>query len=111
MSRVINRNNYSSQRNSYLRFVSTALQAYEPSTPNSQKNKDIIIFIFLTLKEIGNSLEKTTQPWEKRGYWVKVEQFMQEWNWVTLLIRALEKLINTGQWQRAGKTILELNTL
>ena len=29
MSQVINRNNYSSQRSSYLRFISTALEQYD----------------------------------------------------------------------------------
>jgi hypothetical protein len=36
----------------------------------------------LVLRELEHSTEQTAQAWERRGYWVKVDQFRREWAWV-----------------------------
>ncbi|NMB63045.1 MAG: hypothetical protein GYA18_12015 [Chloroflexi bacterium] len=98
MSRVINRNNYSSQRTSYMRFVATALRHLPQDNRVDDNYKDIGVFIFLTLREISNSVQKTIQPWEKRGYWVKADQFRKEWEWLDPLYNAMKKKIHDQAW-------------
>lgn len=98
MAPVINRNNYSSQRASYLRFISTALQNLPAHIRVDDQFRDICIFIFLTLQEISNSVQQTIQPWEKRGYWVKADQFRTEWEWLDPLCNAMAKKIKMQQW-------------
>lgn len=99
MAPVINRNNYSNQRSSYLRFISTALVALEKAKTVNEESKDICIFIYLTLLEIQKSIQNTIQPWEKRGYWVKADQFRAEWKWVDPMINLMEKKIKSQDWK------------
>jgi hypothetical protein len=108
MSRVINRNNYSSQRTSYMRFIATALQNLPRDDRVDDNYRDICVFVFLTLQEISNSVQKTIQPWEKRGYWVKADQFRKEWEWLDPLHNAMKKKILTGAWNDLKR---ELQTL
>ena len=108
MSQVINRNNYSSQRSSYLRFISTALEQYDNKKTTIEEKRDITVFILLTLLEIQKSIQKTIQPWEKRGYWVKADQFRAEWQWVDLVCNDLQKKIRQQEWSALNS---ELNVL
>jgi len=108
MSQVINRNNYSSQRSSYLRFISTALEQYDNKKTTIEEKRDITVFILLTLLEIQKSIQKTIQPWEKRGYWVKADQFRAEWQWVDLVCNGLQKKIRRQEWSTLNS---ELNVL
>ncbi|RJQ41064.1 MAG: hypothetical protein C4545_07620 [Anaerolineaceae bacterium] len=105
MSPVINRNNYSNQRNSYLRFISTALISLQNGKIANDAFKDICVFIFLTLLEIQKSVRNTIQPWEKRGYWVKADQFRDEWKWVDPILNSIEKKIKSQDWKALSKDI------
>jgi len=98
MASFINRNNYSNQRDTYLRFISTALEALAEENPTNETYKDKWVFIYLTLIEIQKLLQKTTQPWEKRGYWLKVEQFRAEWGWLDELIPLIGYKISHDEW-------------
>ncbi|HAF62249.1 MAG TPA: hypothetical protein DCK95_07980 [Anaerolineaceae bacterium] len=99
MSQVINRNNYSSQRASYLRFISTALDRFDEKNISVEEKRDITIFILLTLTEIQKTIQQTIQPWEKRGYWVKADQFRAGWKWVDLICNSLKVKINQQKWK------------
>ena len=96
---VINRNNYSNQRSSYLRFISTALVSLEKIKTVNEELKDICVFIYLTLIEIQKSVQSTIQPWEKRGYWVKADQFRAEWKWVDPVLNSMTKKIQSQEWK------------
>lgn len=106
MSRVINRNNYSTQRNSYLRFIATAINYMDKNknvTPDEKR--DVYAFITMTLEEISNLLDKTTQPWEKRGYWVKVEKFRAEWEWLPMLLNSIKRKLSNRDWQKIANDV------
>lgn len=105
MSQVINRNNYSNQRSSYLRFISTALERYDNNKTTIEEKRDITVFVLLTLLEIQKSIQKTIQPWEKRGYWVKADQFRAEWQWVDLVCNGLQKKIRQQEWSMLGSEL------
>jgi len=108
MARVINRNNYSNQRSSYLRFISSALNEIEKGNISDEMIKDIWTFIYLTLIEIQKSIQNTIRPWEKRGYWVKVEKFRAEWIWLEPALNMIKKKINAQDWEALksdGKTL------
>jgi len=111
MAPVINRNNYSNQRSSYLRFISTALSALESAKTVDESFKDRWVFIYLTLQEIQKSVHSTVQPWEKRGYWVKADQFRAEWKWLEPLVSSIGRKIMAQDWKSLatdGKTLKEI---
>ncbi len=108
MSQVINRNNYASQRASYLRFISTALECFDEKKTTADEQRDIAVFILLTLIEIQKTIQKTIQPWEKRGYWVKADQFRAEWQWVDIVCNGLKKKIQHQEWKAVKN---ELNVI
>lgn len=111
MAPVINRNNYSNQRSSYLRFISSALDEIGNKNEIKESYKDIWTFIYLTLLEIKKSIQNTIQPWEKRGYWVKVEKFRAEWMWLDPVLNSIGKKVNKEDWKALesdGKTLKKI---
>ncbi len=111
MAPVINRNNYSSQRSAYLRFISSALIELENKNAADVAYKDIWTFIYLTMVEIQKSIQKTIQPWEKRDYWVKVEKFRADWVWLDLVLNSIKKKFNIQDWKALesdGKTLKDI---
>lgn len=111
MAPVINRNNYANQRDSYLRFVSTALLALKNVQNGDDAYKDICVFIYLTLLEIQKSIQKTIQPWEKRGYYVKADQFCAEWQWLEPVLASIGNKIKQQDWKSLAndlKTVKEI---
>lgn len=111
MSQVINRNNYSSQRSTYLRFISTALNYLKLKNISKDEYKDIIVFIFLTIGEIEKTIQQTIQPWEKRGYWVKADQFRREWSWVEPLYHSMKTKIVAQNWEKMGTDLQAIDEI
>jgi len=42
---------------------------------------DLVAFIALSLKAIGDTVDESVAAWEKRGYWIKADHYRMEWNW------------------------------
>ena len=41
----------------------------------------MLIGIIGALRELQRSTERTAEAWERRGYWLKADQFRREWGW------------------------------
>lgn len=82
MSRVINTDSPGQNRSRLLKLVSNAVSLIIQSNVSTNELNDLIAFTILSLTEIEKTIALTTAPWEKREYWVKADQFRNEWNWV-----------------------------
>ena len=100
MSRITNVDGTpSSQRNRLRRTIAEILRRLI-TTKNTidAETKDMISFIVVALRLIGDSIEQTCLAWEKRDYYVKADQFRREWTWLAPTADRLEDLIVTKEW-------------
>jgi hypothetical protein len=72
--------------------------------------RDRLAYAGLALRELERSTERTAEAWERRGFWVKVDQFRREWSWVGQgAVRILEPLLGGDlEGALAGATALRL---
>jgi hypothetical protein len=82
MSRIINSDLPAQKRKKIIRLISNAIMALEKENLPEIDINDLIAFIILSLEETEKTIIQTTKPWEKRDYWVKADQFRNEWKWV-----------------------------
>jgi hypothetical protein len=81
MSRIIRTESPARGRGKLLASVREALAPFDaPGLPPDARDR--LAFVGLVLRELEHSTEQTAQAWERRGYWVKVDQFRREWAWV-----------------------------
>jgi hypothetical protein len=82
MSRVINSDLPAQKRKKILRLITNSIMVLEKEKLPENDINDLIAFIILSLVEAEKTIIQTTIPWEKRDYWVKADQFRNEWKWV-----------------------------
>ncbi len=82
MSTITNRTSPLAERKQLLKIIATCLQEYEPIKDNIHEGEDILALIYLSLERIQLLIKQTLKAWEERNYWVKADQFKEEWTWV-----------------------------
>jgi len=82
VSRVIQTDGVGKQRNRLLRAIVISIRELMKQTKPDQKTRDLAAFISTALLAVDETIERTVVPWEKRNYWVKADNFRQEWAWV-----------------------------
>jgi hypothetical protein len=70
------------QRNRLLRAIVVSIRELMKQSKPDQKTKDLAAFISSALLAVDETIDRTVAPWEKRNYWVKADNFRQEWAWV-----------------------------
>jgi hypothetical protein len=108
MSRIININGSSSERNKMLRSIRTAVDVLLNEQPDENETKNIVTYIMLSLKSITKSVDKTIVAWEKRDYWVKADRFRLDWEWVNTYYQQLLGLVKADNWDEAAQTARQL---
>lgn len=98
MSRVINTEGSGKQRNQLLRATALALRELADPTHSIALRRDLAAFIALTLEAIAGTIDPSVQAWEKRGYWVKADQFRLEWAWAEKEGLAMRRALLADDW-------------
>ena len=98
MSRIINTANPGSERNRLRRTIAEILRHLMFKRGVDDEVKDMTATLVFALRGIAESVEVTTDAWEKRDYSVKADRFRLEWEWVTPAARGLEALVREGRW-------------
>lgn len=111
MSRIIRAESGVTRRNRILRAMVLAIRSTSTaSPPEAEPRRDVFAFLAISLRELEKSVEETTTAWERRAYWLKADQFRQEWAWAGRLRPPLEEALSVGDWNRAGACGMELAT-
>jgi hypothetical protein len=82
VSRVIQTDGVGKQRNRLLRAIVISIRELMKQSKPDRKTKDLAAFISSALLAVDETIDRTVAPWEKRNYWVKADNFRQEWAWV-----------------------------
>jgi hypothetical protein len=99
MGRVINTANPGTERNRWRRTVAEALRHLMGKRDLDAEAKDLAALIVLGLRGIADTIDVTTEAWEKRDYYVKADRFRLDWEWAGLAADKMTKTIKSGQWQ------------
>jgi len=108
LSRVVNPNNGGRQRSHLMKSIAMALRVMAEKREIDEEGRDIAAFLILALDEIWRSVNQSALAWEKRDYWVKADQFREQWRWVDRLAEQLKDALNSQSWDELvrGLTLL-----
>ena len=90
MGTVRNFEHPAATRKRLLGLASTCIDKYQDLKNYEMEQRDLLACIILCLIEVEKSVSTTIKSWEKRDYWVKAENFIQEWSWLPKLRSDLE---------------------
>jgi hypothetical protein len=80
MARIIRPDSPARARASIVATIGAALADLDAGG-NPDDLRDRLAYAGLALRELERSTERTAEAWERRGYWLKVDQFRREWGW------------------------------
>lgn len=85
-----------------------ALRVMAEKREIDEEGRDIAAFLIVALDEIWRSVNQSALAWEKRDYWVKADQFREQWRWVDRLAEQLKDALNSQSWDELvrGLTLL-----
>ncbi len=108
MSRVIQTDGVGKRRRRLLQMLGAALRALMVQTHPDAHTLDLAAFIAELLAAVEATIEETTAPWEKRGYWVKADRFRMEWRWAKQLRQNMEAAVLAQDWDAIAQTAAEV---
>lgn len=108
MSRVINTNNPGKVRNYHRRTIAEILRHLMKKPSIDAEAKDMAATLVYSLRGIKETVETTAAAWEKRGYWMKSERFMREWEWVEETAVNIEDVIRHDAWDLLPELFADL---
>jgi hypothetical protein len=99
MSRVINTDGPAKIRNQHMRTCAEILRHLSQKKDFDAETKDMVAQIVFCLREIEDTIEQSSEAWEKRNYWMKAEEFRQRWTWAGRMGSQVEDLIRRNNWE------------
>ena len=108
MGRVINTNNPGTERNRWRRTVAEALRHLMKKKELDAEAKDLAALIVIGLRGIAETIEITTEAWEKRDYYLKADRFRLEWEWAGQAAERMAATIKSGLWPELPPQLAEL---
>jgi hypothetical protein len=108
MSRIININNPTKVRNQNQRTVAEILRHLGAKSAVDQEAKDMAATLVFALREIYTGVKQTIEAWEKKGYWMKADRFLLEWEWTGESAANLEDVIRNDAWDLLPRLLAEL---
>lgn len=108
MSRVININNPTKIRNQHRRTVAEILRRLSQKPQIDAESKDMAALLVYILRELKEGVEQSVQAWEKRGYWMKAERFLRQWDWTAEFAANIEDVIRNDAWDLLPELLAEL---
>lgn len=98
MSRVINTDNPGKIRNQALRTCAEILRRLSQKPTLDDEAKDMLAQLYFSLRTISDTIEHSSEVWEKRNYWMKAEELRRAWDWVYKTQSDVEHLIRNNDW-------------
>lgn len=108
MSRIINVDNPTKIRNRNRRSIAEILRNLIQKPGMDDEAKDMAATIVFLLREIQAGTEQTATAWEKRGYWMKSERFLREWEWAIEMCANIEDVLRHEAWDLLPELMADL---
>ncbi len=85
-------------RNRLARSIVLAIRTLMQQGSPDEKSLDMAAYIVLALEKIDETIDAAMVAWEKRDYWVKADQFRQEWAWIEGSNARLKAAVLAQDW-------------
>jgi hypothetical protein len=108
MGRVINTDGPGKRRNQLMRTCAELLRRLSQAEEVDQNCKNMLAMMVFCLREIADGIDESTVAWEKRGYWVKAEEFRERWRWPHDFSQRIMQLIYTEDWDAVPHVLIKL---
>ena len=108
MSRVIQTDGVGKRRRRLLQMLGKALRELMVQTSPDARTLALAAYIAELLGAVAATIEETTVPWEKRGYWVKADRFRMEWRWAGQSKKAMEEAVLAQDWDEIARVAAQV---
>jgi len=108
MTRIINPNSPAKIRNYNQRTIAEVLRRLGGQKELNSESRDMAAILVYSLREIYASSIQTANAWEKRGYWLKADRFLRQWEWSIQFATNLEDVIRNDAWDLLPRLLSEL---
>jgi hypothetical protein len=108
LGRVINPESAGKQRTQMVKATALAGRELIHKTQLDDEFLDLAAFMILALNAIFESIDPSVQAWEKRGYWVKADQFRMEWSWTQKLSKEMYSHWQAEDWPSVVQTAVKV---
>ena len=96
------------KRKDLRKLIEASIRPKNPIDYIDDETKDMLALLVFTLRDIANGIEESTLAWEKRNYWIKVEEFRNAWRWASELTGELEYMVVNGEWHTLPSLMVSL---
>jgi hypothetical protein len=108
MSRIISTEGPGKMRNQHRRTIAEALRRLSQKPGVDDEVKDLAALIVFCLHRIADTVEQTTEAWDKRNYYLKADRFREGWRWVEPMTDELSAIIYEERWNQLPDTLVQL---
>ena len=108
MGRIINFESAGKKRVKLVKEIVISIRELMKQIRFDQDSRDLAAFISLALEAISETIELSVVAWEKRGYWVKADQFRLEWAWAGQFGNEMHQAVLAEDWKRIGQTAINV---
>ena len=108
MGNLINPDNSGKRRDRMVKATVLAMRELAQRRKVDADTRDLVAFLVLTLKQIDATIDETCRAWEKRDYWIKADNFRQQWVWTQAAATKLEQAILENKWSLIPPTVLDM---
>lgn len=93
-------------RNRLMKSIVLAIRTLMQQGSPDKRSLDMAAYIVLALRKINETIETAVAAWEKRDYWVKADQFRQEWAWIDPSQTRLKAAVLAQNWAEIGTEVV-----
>jgi hypothetical protein len=108
MSRIISTEGPGKIRSQHRRTIAEALRRLSLKQQLDDEVKDLAALIVFCLHRIADTVEQTTEAWDKRDYYLKADRFREGWRWVEPLADQLGGVIYEERWNDLPGVLVQL---
>jgi hypothetical protein len=98
MGRLIKTGSASKDRILLEKGIILAIRELAVQSGIDSTTRDLLAYIALSLKTIGETIDESVAAWEKRGYWIKADHYRMEWNWTASWGEEMKQAILQEDW-------------
>ena len=108
MTRIIKTTTPGKERLHLSKAIVVTIRAFMRHQEPTGETKDMVAFVILALREIAAGIDKSVAAWEKRGYWVKADQYRMEWRWPSPTAEKLNSVFKSEDWAGVAGLLVEI---
>jgi hypothetical protein len=108
MSRVVHTDSPGKRRSQARRSVAEILRILARKSEIDDEAKDMAAMLVYYLLEIKETIDESANAWEKRGYWMKVERFVRDWEWIPSSVADIDDVIRHEAWDLLPELLADL---